>query len=174
MYKYLLCVYTFKSLTISIYRMVIKRDIVGLKADLKFGSANEMYVKEILTDLHPDHHVLFHEKKFSIFDYKVLDNHGDIIHQYELKSRRINSNTYPTLMFGENKLRYVEEEYEKRGGNFTFLWYCSFDEVLMAWDWKKGTKEFTLGKGQNKVRREKAKACVYIKTADMYQIEYVL
>lgn len=152
--------------------IIIQKDNIGIVEDLKFGSANEMFVKSILSDLHPDHKVVFHKGRFSTFDFKVLDTLGNIIHEYELKSRRINSNTYPTLMFGENKLRYVEDKYKKYGGNYTFLWYCSFDKVLYGWDWGKDC-EYTLGMGQNKIRKEKAKKCVYVKTANMYRIEYV-
>lgn len=152
---------------------ILKNDTVGLIEDLKFGSGNEMFVKGILKDMYPENRVLFHKGKFSIFDFKVVDSLGNILHEYELKSRRIKSNTYPTLMFGENKLRYVEDKHMKYGGNYTFLWYCCYDKVLYGWDWKKGTTQFTLGMGQNKKRKEKMKKCVYVKTANMYKIEYV-
>ena len=153
--------------------IIVKSDKVGLLKDLEFGSTNEMYVKNILKDLHSDHKVLFHKGQFSTFDFKVVDSLGNILHEYELKSRRIKSDTYDSLMFGENKLRYVENKYEKYGGNYTFLWYCCFDKVLLGWDWKKGSTDYNLGMGQNKYRNEKAKKCVYVDTANMYQIEYV-
>tara|TARA_R110002072_G_scaffold698_3_gene5188 strand:+ start:1973 stop:2443 length:471 start_codon:yes stop_codon:yes gene_type:complete len=152
---------------------ILKKDNAGMIEDLQFGSTNEMYVKNILKDLHPNHKVLFHKGTFSTFDFKVVDSLGNIIHEYELKSRRIKSNTYDSLMFGENKLRYVEKKYREHGGNYTFLWYCCFDNVLLGWDWEKGTTEFNLGTGQNKLRNEKKKKCVYVPTANMYQIEYV-
>jgi len=151
---------------------ILKKDNAGMIEDLQFGSTNEMYVKNILKDLHPNHKVLFHKGTFSTFDFKVVDSLGNILHEYELKSRRIKSNTYDSLMFGENKLRYVEDKYEKHGGNYTFLWYCCFDNVLLGWDWEKGTTKFNLGMGQNKIRNEKAKKCVYVKTTDMYEIKY--
>ncbi len=152
---------------------ILKSDNAGLVEDLTFGSDNEMYVKNILQDLHPEHKVLFHKGIFSTFDFKIVDNLGNIIHEYELKSRRIKSNTYDSLMFGENKLRYVEKKYKKFGGNYTFLWYCCYDKVLLGWDWCNGSTEYNLGMGQNKLRNEKAKKCVYVPTANMYQIEYV-
>ena len=152
---------------------ILKSDNAGLVEDLTFGSANEMYVKNILQDLHPEHKVLFHKGTFSTFDFKIVDTLGNIVHEYELKSRRIKSNTYDSLMFGENKLRYVEKKYKKCGGNYTFLWYCCYDKVLLGWDWCKGTTEYNLGTGQNKMRNEKKKKCVYVPTANMYQIEYV-
>lgn len=151
---------------------ILKKDNAGMIEDLQFGSTNEIYVKNILKDLHPNHKVLFHKGTFSTFDFKVVDSLGNIVHEYELKSRRIKSNTYKTLMFGENKLRYVENKYEQYGGNYTFLWYCCFDNVLLGWDWEKGSAEFNLGMGQNKIRNEKAKKCVYVKTTDMYEIKY--
>ncbi len=153
--------------------IILPTDNAGMIEDLKFGSTNEMLVKNILRDLHDDHRVLFHKGTFSPFDFVVLDSLGNVVHEYELKSRRIKSNTYDSLMFGENKLRYVEAKYKEHGGNYTFLWYCCFDKVLLAWDWEKGTTEYTLGMGQNKVRNEKKKKCVYVDTANMYQIEYV-
>jgi len=159
-------------LLIFIMSIILKSDNAGMIEDLTFGSANEMFVKQILTDMHPEHKVVFHKGTFSTFDFKVVDSLGNIVHEYELKSRRINSNTYPTLMFGENKLRYVEDKYDKYGGKYTFLWFCCFDNVLLAWDWEKDTEEYTLGLGQNKLRNEKKKKCVYVKTSNMYQIEY--
>ena len=135
---------------------ILKKDNAGMIEDLQFGSTNEIYVKNI-----------------DAKDFVVLDSLGNVVHEYELKSRRIKSNTYKTLMFGENKLRYVENKYEQYGGNYTFLWYCCFDKVLLGWDWCKGTTEYNLGIGQNKVRNEKPKKCVYVPTANMYEIEYV-
>ena len=100
---------------------ILKGDNAGLVEDLTFGSTNEMYVKSILQDLHPEHKVLFHKGTFSPFDFKIVDNLGTIVHEYELKSRRIKSTTYDSLMFGENKLRYVEDKYKKTGGEYTFF-----------------------------------------------------
>tara|TARA_R110002012_G_scaffold55504_1_gene141676 strand:- start:72 stop:539 length:468 start_codon:yes stop_codon:yes gene_type:complete len=152
--------------------IILPTDNAGMIEDLTFGSINEMFVKQILSDMHEDHKVLFHKGTFSPFDFVVVDSLGNVVHEYELKSRRIKSTTYDSLMFGENKLRYVEDKYNKHGGNYTFLWYCCFDRVLLAWDWEKGITDYKLGMGQNKVRKEKAKKCVYVPTANMYEINY--
>ena len=65
-----------------------------------------------------------------------------------------------------------QKKYEKHGGKYTFLWYCCFDNVLLGWDWEKGSTDYNLGMGQNKIRNEKAKKCVYVDTANMYEIKY--
>ncbi len=141
--------------------------------DLIFGSFNERKVKLILDDIHPNDKVELNKDKFSTLDFKVTNNLGEIIHEYELKSRRIKSNTYQDLMFGENKLRHIEKKFKEKGGKYTILWLCTEDNVLLGWDWEEGTDEYTLRKGQNKKRNEKAKACVFVLRSDMYEIEHV-
>jgi hypothetical protein len=142
--------------------------------DLEFGHNNELFVKEMLNDMYADteYRVEFNKWKFSSFDYKVLDKNNKIVHQYELKSRRISSNQYPTLMFSESKLNYAMKQYKKYGGRFTFLWYCVKDNKILEWEWNPNVKDYINGVGQNKVRHEPEKKCIHVSTDLMTEIVY--
>ena len=142
--------------------------------DLEYGKQHEILIKEMLEDMYAgtEYIVEFHSWKFSSFDFKILDKNNKIVHEYELKSRRIKSNTYPTLMFGETKLNYAKSQYKKRGGRFTFLWWCEIDETLLSWEWTPKSLDYILALGQNKIRHEKKKKCVYVPVSSMTEIVY--
>ena len=147
---------------------------IANQEDIEFGKQNEIYIKEMLEDMYADteFHVEFHSWKYSSFDFKILDKNNKIVHEYELKSRRIKSDQYPTLMFGETKLNYAKSQYKKRGGRFTFLWYCVKDNKILEWEWNPDIKDYENGYGQNKIRHEKIKKCIHVSTDLMTYITY--
>ena len=142
----------------------------GRIADVKFGKQNEVYILEYLQGIYNKTNlkVEMFEDRFSPFDFKIVDENGIIVHQYELKSRNIKSYSYPTLMFGLNKLKYVEK-YNKTNPDckFTFLWWCLQDNKLLSWDWVKDEEQYTEGKGQNVKRGDNIKDCVFVETKNM-------
>ena len=142
--------------------------------DLEFGKKNELIIKQMLDDLYYDteYRVEFNTWKFSSFDYKVLDKNNKIVHQYELKSRRIKSDQYPTLMFSESKLNYAKKQYEKTGGRFTFLWYCVNDGKILEWEWNPNVKDYINGVGQSKIRHEPEKKCIHVPIELMTEFVY--
>ena len=142
--------------------------------DLEFGKKNELIIKQMLDDLYYDteYRVEFNTWKFSSFDYKVLDKNNKIVHQYELKTRRIKSDQYQTLMFSENKLNYAKKQYEKSGGRFTFLWYCVKDGKILEWEWNPNVKDYINGFGQSKIRHEPEKKCIHVSVDLMTEIIY--
>ena len=147
---------------------------IANQEDIEFGKQNEIYIKEMLEDMYADteFHVEFHSWQYSSFDFKILDKNNKIVHEYELKSRRIKSDQYPTLMFGETKLNYAKSQYKKRGGRFTFLWYCVKDNKILEWEWNPDIKDYENGYGQNKIRHEKIKKCIHVSTDLMTYITY--
>ena len=146
----------------------------NIDLDLEFGKANELIIKGMLDDLYSEteFRVEFHKWKYSSFDYKVLDKNNKIVHQYELKSRRISSTQYPTLMFSESKLNYAMKQYKQNGGRYSFLWYCVKDNKILEWEWNPNVKDYINGVGQNKVRHEKEKKCIHVSTDLMTEIIY--
>ena len=148
--------------------------ILANQEDLKFGLKHEAIIKKMLEDMYSDtnYKVEYHSWKFSSFDFKIVDENNNIVHEYELKTRRIKSTTYPTLMFGETKLNYAKSQYKKRGGRFSVLWYCINDKKLLEWEWNPNIKDYENGYGQSKLRHEKEKKCIHISTDIMTEICY--
>ena len=142
--------------------------------DLKFGKANELVIKEMLDDMYygTEFRVEIQKWEYSSFDYKVIDKNDKIVHHYELKTRRIKSNQYPTLMFGSTKLDYAINNYKKNGGRYTFLWHCTIDNKLMGWEWNPLVKDYINGFGQNKVRNEREKKCIHVPIELMTEFVY--
>ena len=140
--------------------------------DLIFGKANELIIKEVLDKIYKDteYRVEFNTWKYSSFDYKIVDKNNKVVHQYELKSRRIKSDQYPTLMFSEYKMNYAIKEYAKNGGRYSFLWYCVEDNKILSWEWNPKLKDYINGFGQSKLRHEKAKKCIHVSTDLMTEI----
>lgn len=145
-------------------------DKVLRNSDVNIGKLNEKRILEHLEIIYKNTNlkVVMFKEKYNPFDYKVVNKNGQIVHQYELKSRNIKSNTYPTLMFGLNKLKYVEQNHKLNPDcKFTFLWWCLEDNKLLSWDWGKNIDNYTLGKGQNVKRGDNIKDCVFVETKNM-------
>jgi hypothetical protein len=82
-----------------------------LKADLKYGSANEQTKLTKLEEFFKTK--LVHRGGYSTFDY---DDGATLF--VELKSRRIPHNKYPTAIIGANKVETAEKNPTRR------YWFC--------------------------------------------------
>jgi len=78
-----------------------------LDIDLKFGLAGEDAIFEKLKTISSPN-ILKTKNKYAIMDYECSD------FVIELKTRRVNSNTYPDVMIGKNKIDYIMNS-PKRG-----------------------------------------------------------
>jgi len=101
--------------------------------------------------------------KYSIKDYYLVDNKENTIHEYELKTRRVKHNTYPSVVFGLNKYNHSLEQLKKNIKQ-TYLFKC--EDGLYGWeltDPEKQKDEFYFGKICNKKRNDKEHPAVFIK-----------
>jgi len=156
-----------------------KRCDEQLFKDLGFGKRNEKRVWEYLRDYYDglglDVDVYFFKHKYARFDYYVKDrNTNEIIHEYELKSRRdITIDSYNDIMFGENKKIYADKKLRINPNlKFTILWWLDKSQKLYWWDYGVDTNsnEYSIRYGRN--RKETPKMCVYVKTKYMNTFEY--
>lgn len=81
--------------------------------------------------------------KWSIVDYNVYDDEGEIIGVYELKTRRISSKKYDTVFFGKNKLNKMLPLLDK-GIDCKIYFLCS--DGLYYWNVSNNTEEYEIDK----------------------------
>tara|TARA_R110001599_G_scaffold7596_1_gene36891 strand:+ start:659 stop:1132 length:474 start_codon:yes stop_codon:yes gene_type:complete len=144
------------------------------KSDLIWGLENEKIVFEYIEALHPNEDVYFFRNKYNEFDFFVLNSDKEIIHEYELKSRRkINFHTHEDLMFGANKKDYADEKLKLNPNcKFTVMWYLTAVDEVYFWNYYDSEKQ----KHQYEIRlgwngNEKRVPCVFVKTQFMTQLE---
>ena len=131
-----------------------------LNEDLMFGLKSEQWIKHILSLKYGDLEKL---DKYNNFDFK-----GDKI-WIEVKTRRINHDTYPTLMFTKKKLDKGLEHHLDNGDNVVFIFRC-YDGIYY-WDYIKDdviSKDYTIEMSGRKDRGiTEEEECVHIKTSDL-------
>jgi hypothetical protein len=135
-----------------------------LNRDLHFGLKSEELVIQKLQIRFGD---LIKLDKYNNFDFK-----GDKIY-IELKTRRINHNKYPSLMFSKRKLDKGLELYTDEGAEILFLFMCldglygwyyiNDDEISDNYEIKTGGR-----KDRGIVELEDM---VHIKTRDLFKFE---
>jgi len=135
-----------------------------LNRDLHFGLKSEELVIQKLQIRFGD---LIKLDKYNNFDFK-----GDKIY-IELKTRRINHNKYPSLMFSKRKLDKGLELYTDEGAEILFLFMCldglygwyyiTDDEISDNYEIKTGGR-----KDRGIVELEDM---VHIKTRDLFKFE---
>lgn len=138
-------------------------DLEQKALDEQIGNDGEDVVLTYLqTQVNPD--IRKYPDKFNVKDYYLNDDEGNLIKEWEVKTRRIKHNQYPTLVFGLNKLKHslkmIKEDVEQ-----TYLFNCI--DGLYKWDFKdyktqKANKEFYLGTIANKKRNDKTHDAVHI------------
>ncbi len=74
--------------------------------DLRFGKLNEKKVLEILKK--HNNTIKKYKYTYSTFDFYLKDENNKKIIEYELKSRNIKFNQYPTIICGLNKFEYAK------------------------------------------------------------------
>tara|TARA_Y100001972_G_C7452754_1_gene231621 strand:- start:49 stop:498 length:450 start_codon:yes stop_codon:yes gene_type:complete len=136
------------------------------RLDKKLGNEGERYVKNYLRTLYPKsegYGVKTFSWYYAPFDIAITKN-GKIIKEYEVKNRRANFDTYPSLMFSRSKMEYVKKKI-KTGEckDFTFLWLLN-DNKIATWDYIDDKDQYYYDKGINAKRDDTAKDCVYVWT----------
>ena len=97
--------------------------------DERFGREGEDEVLKILQNKYGN--VKKYMSKYCEMDYYITNEKGDVIHEFEVKTRRVNHDKYPSLVFGFNKYERSVNALEC-GIKSTFLWNCR--DGLFFWD----------------------------------------
>jgi hypothetical protein len=130
--------------------------------DLAFGLSNECNVLHRLQKYYPDF------KPNSLNKYATFDYVCESVKiKVELKTRRIASTTYSTLMIGKNKLEYINSQPNYKG---LFLFACT-DGLFGIWcnDLELGTNyELDLFRRTRRNHKsDKLKLYIYINTKSL-------
>ena len=137
-----------------------------LNNDLMFGLSSEEWIKDKL------------EKKYGslvkLDPFNNFDFYGGVNNIFiEVKTRKMNHDKYPTLMFSKKKLDKGYEHYLDNGCNITFIWRC-YDGVY-TWDYITGetvASNYEIKMSGRKDRgTHEIEECVHIKTGDLYELE---
>ena len=72
--------------------------------DISLGEKGEIKFLEYFNDNY-ENKLVKKDFKFSVYDFDVYDEEDNLIGVFELKTRRIKSNSYDTIIFGKNKLK---------------------------------------------------------------------
>ena len=103
--------------------------------------------------------------------YYEFDKYNDNF-MIEIKTRKINHNQYPTLIFGENKLN-KGDEILKNNPNMRifYLWRCN--DKIVGWEHRK--TEFSVCEmGRYDRGKREIDYCVNVKTNDMNELNNLL
>jgi hypothetical protein len=141
-------------------------------ADLKLGQRGEITTFEKLKVLFPK--IKKSKEFYSPFDYYSNDENGEIDLLVEVKTRRVNINTYPTLAFGKNKLS-VGNGHRRKNKNIRilFCWLLENNE-LYFWEYfgSKSKLEYEFGYISNVKRHQNPSESVMVKTAFIKPFNY--
>lgn len=102
--------------------------------------------------------------RYAIKDYYLVDKEGKTIHEYELKTRRVKHNTYPSVVFGLNKYNHSLKQLKKNIRQ-TYLFRC--EDGLYGWELKdveEQKDEYYFGNISNRARNDKEHPAVFIKS----------
>ena len=97
--------------------------------------------------------------RYAIFDYE-----NDNL-QIELKNRRVNFSTYPSMMMGLNKLKKAEETKDKKKSIFLF----NFKDGLYYWEYDKNQYDLGWG-GRNDRGIDERKTTAFIPTKHLIKV----
>lgn len=146
-----------------------KLNIKQKERDLMLGDIGEDKILSYLQN-NVDKNIKKYTDKYNIKDYYLLDENGKLIKEWELKTRRIRHNQYPTLVFGYNK---YEDSLNKisKGIAQTYLFNCS--NGIYKWDMidvEKQKNEFYKGDICNKRRNDKPHPAIHIYTEHLIKV----
>lgn len=129
--------------------------------DLKLGARGEKLFSKYFNNNY-ENKIVKTKNKFEEYDFDVYDD-DEKVGYWELKTRRIKSDTYNSLMFGLNKLQKIEKHQDKLSCRIYFL--C-FDK-LMYWECYdvrgKQNKEWFIKKNVWLEERQQYIDCVCVK-----------
>ena len=141
-------------------------------ADYQLGEIGEKNTLETLREYWGDGVKQF-TNKFSPFDFYKKDENGQLTHLWELKTRRCNIDTYPTLCFGLSKKLYVDELIKNttQKPKVYIIWLLEMKEnpkrrIHYIWRYKKKRENthYTIGDISNAKRNQVLKRAVFVKT----------
>jgi len=119
------------------------------KNDLAFGFKKEKEVLKLLKSRYGEK--LKQNSRYATFDFETDDT------QLELKSRRISSTTYPTMMLSYHKLKKAQDDLAKKKSIFLF----NLKDGLFEWDYDPDGFEINMG-GTMKRGCDERHLCGYI------------
>ncbi len=122
--------------------------------DLEFGFKKEKEVFELLKERYGEK--LKQNSRYSTFDFETDDI------QFELKSRRISSTTYPTMMLSYHKLKKANQDLGKKKSIFLF----NLKDGLFEWEYDPNGFEINMG-GTMKRGCDERHLCGYIPVEDL-------
>jgi hypothetical protein len=131
-----------------------------LQKDLDFGFQQEDKLLNVFREKFDKH--LCKTNDFSIIDYISPKTY------LELKSRNKPHNEYPTIMIGENKMRFAEKSNKK----VIFVWNFTdgiYYYVFNKDDLTNGNINFAMG-GRTDRGKDERKMCAYVKSSILLPI----
>lgn len=132
------------------------------QADLKFGSKSENDIHEILEQVFGKLSNTKDNKEMG--EYYEFDKYNEN-YMIEIKTRRIIHNQYPTLIFGENKLRKGDElRNENPNLRIFYLWKCN--DGIYGWE-HRSTEYYVSQMGRYDRGRREVDNCVNIKQCNI-------
>ena len=129
--------------------------------DLQLGRIGEEEVFKKLVELYGKG-MKKYMSKYCVKDFYLTNEKGDVTHEWELKTRRVESNKYPSTVFGYNKFEHSIKAL-KGGVKQTYLF--NFTDGLYSWDlYNEETQkeEFEIGVCANRKRYDKEHKAVYV------------
>ena len=143
------------------------------KKDGDFGEKKEKTTLEELRDkINPN--IQKYDYAFNVMDYYLKDDKGDIICEYEVKSRRVRHDFYPTAVFGMNKMNHSVRQL-KKGVKQIYLF--NYIDGLFRWDcedpYGKQKDEWEEGTISNDRRNDKVHKAVHIPHENLKRVSYI-
>lgn len=131
------------------------------RKDLKFGLKKEKEVLELLKSRYGEK-TIKQNSKYSTFDFETVD--GSI--QWELKSRRCSSKTYPTMMLSYHKLRKAQDDLGKKKSIILF----NLRDGLFEWEYDPDGFEIAMG-GTTARNCDERHLCGYIPITSLVRFQ---
>tara|TARA_R110000803_G_scaffold207306_1_gene275165 strand:- start:1010 stop:1489 length:480 start_codon:yes stop_codon:yes gene_type:complete len=131
------------------------------KKDMKFGFSAEISVLQKLKEKYGNN-IKKYEDFYSKMDYYLVNDNGDVIRNFELKSRRVKFGQYPSLCFNGSKFVSMKDNLNKYAIPTTILF--NLTNGLYMWDYttKTKTSEYFIGEIANCKRNDKKMDAVFV------------
>lgn len=131
------------------------------KKDMKFGFSGEKDVFKKLKEQYGDN-IKKYEDFYNKMDYYLVNDNGDIIRNFELKSRRVKFGQYPSLCFNGSKFNLMKDNLNKYAIPTTILF--NLTDGLYKWDYNNKTtsSEYFAGEIANQKRNDKRMDAIFV------------
>ena len=150
-----------------VYSPYCKVDFAQKRKDESFGINGENDVLNLLKCIHKK--VVKTKHRYSLMDYLVYNENDKVILEYELKTRRVSSQAYPSFCFGENKLNHAIKNKEN-GIRTIFLFKLS--DGLFCWEYDNSkVEEYYIGSITNKARNDLPHSACFVYTKYLKKLD---